>query len=424
MQRPIVIVGAGLAGLVCARHLFRRGHEVLIVEAGDRPGGRLRTDKVDGFTLDQGFQVYLNEYPHTEAELNEGALGLRAFEPGCLVRWDNNDHEVNRDAVLAMAMSTYLSNLDKIRLLTMSRELAEMDVDEILAMEDDTAEHALRVRGFSDRVIDRFFRPFFGGVFLDRSLQVSWRQFAFIWRTMNAGDVSIPQAGMEAIPQQIAADLPARVFRFGARVSDLVRDGGRVTGVRLVNGEVIDAEMVVVATDARAAKSLTGIASIPDEFHGSTTIYYAAPERPVDDPVLVANGNRPVRLNHFVCLSRIAPQRGNGTEHLISATVLGVPELSDDSLAHTVRYEIQSWYPKTAITNWRPLRVDRVPYAQLVQRPGLRQEWPTERTETEGLVLAGEFCANSSIDGAVLSGRRAADVVSSALAPATAGTTA
>lgn len=129
------------------------------MEAGDRPGGRLRTDKVDGFTLDQGFQVYLNEYPHTEAELNEGALGLRAFEPGCLVRWDNTDHEVNRDAVLAMAMSTYLSNLDKIRLLTMSRELAEMDVDEILAMEDDTAEHALRVRGFSDRVIDRFFRP-------------------------------------------------------------------------------------------------------------------------------------------------------------------------------------------------------------------------------------------------------------------------
>ena len=80
-----IIVGAGLAGLACARALVRAGRRVRVIEAGDHVGGRVTTDTVEGFRIDRGFQVYNDAYPEGRRQLDLAALGLGRFEPGAVV---------------------------------------------------------------------------------------------------------------------------------------------------------------------------------------------------------------------------------------------------------------------------------------------------------------------------------------------------
>ncbi|MBX3096605.1 MAG: FAD-dependent oxidoreductase [Fimbriimonadaceae bacterium] len=410
MDRPILVVGAGLAGLICARRLYRNGHEVLLVEAEDRPGGRMKTDLVDGFRLDRGFQVYFDAYPHTESELNESALRLQSFEPGALIVWDNDIHEVNRDLPIQMAFSSFLTVNDKLRVLGLNAELKAMSHDEVWSIPDESAETYLRNHGFSEKFLERFARPFFGGIFLSRSLDVSARMFAFVWKMLNEGNTTIPAKGIEEIPKQVAADIPVRCFRFNSRVESLVTEGSRVTGVKLSTGEVIHGSAVVVATDSAIASTLTGI-NIPSEFSSSTTVYYSAPDRPTDEPMLVVNGNRVGHVSHLAVMSRVASEYGDGHNHLVAVSMNGIPEGTDDHIAGSARYEVKSWFPNLETQKWRPLRVDRVQKAQMVQKPGFQESLPPLKTEKEGLYLAGEYTVYSSIDGAVLSGRLAADAV-------------
>lgn len=414
MNHPVVVVGGGLAGLVCARRLFREQKEVLLLEASDRVGGRLKTDEVEGFRLDRGFQVYFDAYPHTEIELNESALDLRSFEAGARVLWGKKFYEVTREDPLQMAFMNLFGLGDKVRTLTMSKEVAGMELDEIWGMDDQTAELYLRGYGFSDEFIERFCRPFFGGVFLDRSLTVSKAMFLFVWRMLNGGNTTVPNRGMEEIPKQIASEMPGRLIRTGAKVTGLVHEGGAVTGVTLANGESIPAAAVVVATDAPSASQLTGT-KMATEGKGCTTIWFDAPNRPIDEPILVLNGDKPGRVNHMAVMSRVAPGYGVPGRHLIMATALGDWDQSDDHVAGTAKYEIASWYPGLDVSRWHPLRVDRIRYAQMAMSPGFTDRRPSETTDTPGLFLAGEFCTYSSIDGAVLSGRRAADAVVASL---------
>jgi len=413
MDRPIVVIGAGLAGLVCARRLYRYGHDVLVLDADDRPGGRMKTDLVDGFRLDRGFQVYFDQYPYTEAELNEEALCLQPFEPGALVVWDGKREEVNRDMPLHMAFSGFLPLNDKLRTLGLSAELKGMDDEDIWRMPDDTAVNFLRAHGFSDTFLAKFARPFFGGVFLDRSLQESARMFAFVWKMMNEGRTTVPALGMEEIPKQVAADIPVRCFRFGVRVDSLATESGKVSGVRLASGEVIEAGQVVVATDAATAERLTGTAT-GVTFKGSTTIPHPPNDRPTDQPMLVVNGNQGGQVNHVAVMSRVSTAYGDGKHHLISATILGDAVGTDDQIAAEARYEVKSWCPELQTSQWRPLRVDRIAHAQMVQPPGFHDHRPGPTTSTEGVYLAGEYTTYSGIDGAVLSGRRAADALMAA----------
>ena len=82
----VAIVGAGLAGLTCAQDLTRAGLQCTVVEATDGVGGRVRTDAVDGFLLDRGFQILLSAYPQVKQRLDTAALDIGDFEPGALVR--------------------------------------------------------------------------------------------------------------------------------------------------------------------------------------------------------------------------------------------------------------------------------------------------------------------------------------------------
>ena len=424
MSRPIVIVGAGLAGLVCARRLHRAGKSVLVIDGDSRPGGRLKTDTLNGFRMDRGFQVYFSAYPNAGLELDLSRLNLKKMEPGARFWKDRKFREFHRENVIEMSFACMTGRSlvppgDLLRMGEWDQAIRRTLTADLWKGEDMTAEELLKSERFSDAFIDNFARPFFGGIFLDRSLNVSAKMFKFIWKMLGSGDICVPALGMEEIPRQIAEHIPAECFRFQTRVDQLVKEGGRVTGVQLSTGEVIDAEFVIVATDSLEAQRLTGF-KVPSSFKTSTTVYFDAPSAPADEAILLVDQEGFGRVSHVMDMTQVSRDLSPKGRRLIAATILGIANEADAHLAKNIRYEIQQWLPKAGVDKWRPLNVVRLPYAQLDMAPGFRENQPGAVTSTEGLYLAGEFTTYGSIDGACLSGRLCAEAILTAAAKAAA----
>ncbi len=409
MQKPVVVVGAGLSGLVCARRLEQAGREVLVLEGSDGVGGRMRTDIVDGFRLDRGFQVFFEAYPNAKLELDLGKLRLKDFEPGCMVFDGKKMREVHRENLIETVFSKWVPMPDLMRMHQLGDELDDLTEEDIWHLEDVPMVEFLKSRKITDKAIDRFFRPFFGGVFLDRELNVSSRLFAYVWQMLDRAPATTPALGMQAIPDQIAEGIKAESFRFGARVESLMRKDGRISGVRLASGEEIEADLVVVATDQSVCAQLTGVGT-PQETKGCTTVYFSATERPWHESILMVNGSGIGQVNHVACMTNASKELAPDGQILISATVLDSPRVPDMVLAKSVRYELKDWFPDQAVDSWIPLRVDRISNAQLTQAANFMDRLTPVEPEA-GLIIAGDHTTYAGIDGAVVSGQRAAALV-------------
>jgi len=254
----VYVVGAGLAGLRCARRLHDQGVAVTVLEAGDGVGGRVRTDRVEDFLLDRGFQVLLTAYPEAAEALDYGRLELRPFDPGAIVRTGGKlvtvtDPFRRRSAGLRTLLAPVGTLGDKLKVASLRRRVVAGSLEELFARPETTTREALAADGLSDTIVDRFFRPLFGGVLLDRELGTSSRMFEFVYRMLALGDVSLPARGMGAISEQLAGGLPADRVRLGRRVT-AVGHGS----VLLADGERLPARAVVVATDGPTASGLLG----------------------------------------------------------------------------------------------------------------------------------------------------------------------
>ncbi|PEN13643.1 oxidoreductase [Longibacter salinarum] len=411
MSSPsVVIVGAGLAGLTCARHLQRRGTECIILEASDKVGGRVQTDVVDGFRLDRGFQVLLTAYPETQRELDYDALDLHAFYNGAIVRSNGAFHRIADpfrhpfDAP-RMLFSPVGTLGDKLRVARIRQALSSQSVAEIMSQPEMTTVEALRDRwGFSEVMIDRFFRPFFGGIFFDTDLQASSRMFEFIFKMFAEGEAVLPAEGMQAIPEQIASNLKPDTVRFNTPVECIEDDV-----ITLASGETIQADAIVVATEAPTANRLLGGVA-PVEARSTTCVYYAAPESPLDTPILVLNGDGSGPVNNISVPSDVAPSYSPDDRALVSVVVVGKPDQSDADLERAVRQQLIDWYG-LAVGGWKHLDTVHVPYALPEQAPPFLS--PPERPvrRRPGLYLCGDYTRTASLNGALSSGRDAARAV-------------
>jgi phytoene dehydrogenase-like protein len=420
-DKTVVVVGAGLAGLCCTRRLQREGCDVHLYEATDGVGGRLRTDVVDGFRLDRGFQVLLTAYPAVRQELDLARLELRPFEPGAVVIWNGRHYPFydpfrKRKHLLQSACSGLFSPADKLRLLKLRKMLMGLDLTDIFLLPDQSIDNYLTEFGFSPRFINNLVRPLFGGIFLQRGLETSARMFGFVFKMLLEGGAAVPTGGMNAIPMQIAKDLAENTLHLRRPVTGLLRDQGKVTGIALADGTEVAADVVVIATPADIAAHITGL-RLPEEKRSATCLYFEIPKAFTAsksmmifaDPNLYAGGNSLV--NNATIITNVAPSYAPEGKHLLSVSVIGEPRLTDEQMVSRARREIGSHFKDARAEEWRLIRIYRIPWAQFSQPAGVFNRLPAAETGIPGLILSGEIVSSSTIHGALVAGKKAAAAV-------------
>jgi phytoene dehydrogenase-like protein len=403
----VVVVGAGLAGLACARTLVAAGRTVAVLEASDRVGGRVRTDEVDGFRLDRGFQILLTAYPEVGRFVDLHALDLRRFAPGALVWLGDGFARVGdplrrpRD-LLPTATARIGTLADKARVLALTASVRRGSVPDLLRRPDGSTLDRLHELGFSSSIIERFFRPLFAGIQLDPTLEVSRRRFEVIFRMLATGDAAVPDRGMGRLPELMAAALPAGVVRLSTPV-----DAVEGTTVRTPAGEAVRAAAVVVATEGPVAARLLGL---PDPGSRSTgAVWFAAASPPLTDPLVVLDGANSGPVKNLAVMSEVAPGYAPAGGSLVVASVPGPDGLVAPALlAHAARRQVMGWFGPD-VGRWEVLRVDRIRHGHPDQRPPFSPRRAIALGA--GRYVCGDHRDTASIQGALFSGRRAAERV-------------
>lgn len=404
-ETDVIIVGGGLAGLCCARRLHQEGIPFCLLEASDAVGGRVRTDRVEGFQLDRGFQVLLTAYPEAKQVWDYDSLELGFFEPGALVRHAGRFHHFvdpwrRPSKLVSTALSPLASLGDKLRVASLRRRVCRLPLEQLYQRPETSTLDALRAQGFSERMIDHFFRPFLGGIFLDPELRTSSRMFEFVFRMFSLGEAALPAHGMEALPRQIAEGLPQASIQCNARVVEVTTQG-----VKLEDGTGWSAKSVVVACEGPATAKLLG-EQPPDHWQSVTCFYYAAPKTPVKEPILVLNGDGRGPINNLCVPSQVSPAYAPQGKSLVSVTVLGCSE--DEALEQQVRQQLVSWFGEP-VHDWQLLKAYPIHYAL----PSQSNLTPVQKdvVRADGIVVCGDYLDTASLQGAMSSGRRAAEAV-------------
>ncbi len=417
VNADVVIVGAGLAGLSCARALVRAGRTPIVLEASDDVGGRVRTDRVNGpggeYLLDRGFQVFLTAYPEA-AQLDLPSLELRPFEPGAIVRFNGKFHALmdplrRPGSILDGALSRVGTLSDKFKVgLMRTRLQASSDPRAIFEAPGPelTIAQALIERGFSPAFIDRFFTPFFGGITFAPDLSASSRMMDFVFRCFASGDATVPRLGMQQIPRQLAASLPPGMVSVNTPVTSIA------PGVVTTPGAKYHARAIVLACEGFEASRLR--ARPPARWLSSRTLWYAFDgEPPIVEPPLILDGDEGHLAQNVACMSSVSRAYAPSGHSLLCVTPPASPEilaLPDAALDARVRSRLTEWFGDR-VSAWTLLRAQRIKSALPDQSP----PWLTKRElparAEAGLYLAGDHRDTASIDGALHSGRRAAEAI-------------
>lgn len=404
----VVIVGSGLAGLSASRYLTAAGFDVHVLEASDGVGGRVRTDHVDGFTLDRGFQILLTAYPELKKQFDVDALNLQPFDPGALV-WINGKGKVFSDPLrrpksfVATAVAPIGSVIDKIRLATLRLSVTRGNGAALLSHPDITTAKMLSGRGFSPKMIQRFFTPLVGGIQLDPQLTASRRMFDVVFRMLNQGDAVVPAAGMSAISEQLASHTPAEKIHLATRVVSATKNG-----VVTESGHTISAKVVIIAVEGPAASTLTGIP--PVQSRSVSCVYFASTSAPTDKKLIILDGTGQGPVLNIAVMSNIAPSYAPEGQHLIAAAL---PGCIGDDVEDIARQQLQTMFG-TQVESWRHLRTYRIAHGQPDQSPPFT---PKKKQHLDnGIFVCGDHRDTASTQGALFSGRRCADSVKDFLA--------
>jgi protoporphyrinogen oxidase len=398
----IYIIGAGVSGLVAAKVLEDQGFSPIIIEATDRVGGRVKTDVFQGYQLDHGFQVLLTSYPAAQKYLNFKALELQYFLPGAAI-FQNGNQKILGDPLrnLSLLIPTLFSGIgsisDKFKILKLNVVLNKTSLSTIFAKPEKTTYTYLVDQGFSKEMIETFFKPFFSGIFLEDQLQTSSRMFEFVYKMFGEGSAALPEAGIEAIPKQLKANLKQTKFLFNTKVKMI--EEGKVT---LNDGTELESHYTISATDT--SNLLQSNSLKKTEWKSCDALYFETTSKKIDKKLIGLIADKEALINNIFYNSSLHTQ-SNGGKELLSVTVVKEHNLSPEQLQKQVEQELKQF---CGIQNLRFLKWYNIPKA-LPKMNNLKYEMsPTETRFSERIFLAGDTHLNGSLNAAMIAGERAA----------------
>lgn len=420
MHLPVIVIGAGMAGLTCAVYLKQAGIPALVLEASDGVGGRVRTDVVDGFQLDRGFQIFLTAYPEAKRLLNYSALDLHAFRSGALIHqqaeptWMSLLNPIQEPLSVFQTLVSPVGTFgDKLRIVELLRRTQELPLYELFRQTPTTTLALLHEIGFSDQMIERFFRPFFGGVFLEDGLTTSSNFFEFCFRMFFLGDAAVPAKGIGAIPDQLASRLGTDQIRLQASVK-------QVSGntVHLDSGETLTGRAVVLAVDAAQAARLLG-QPVPTEqaFNHTTCTYFAVrsdqfANEQAHKKLLLLNTHRSSAVHNVAIMSDVASSYAPSGQTLISVSTQGLVMVDEAELIRKIKTELRTWFGE-GVHQWRHLRTYHIPQALPAYNPIQAGNDSTRQSlqVADGLYQCGDQTTYPSLNGAMQTGREVAELI-------------
>ncbi|WP_026552523.1 NAD(P)/FAD-dependent oxidoreductase [Arthrobacter sp. H20] len=418
MDADMIVIGAGLAGLQCARRAQRSGHSVIVLDAEDAVGGRVRTDHVDGFLCDRGFQLLNPAYPSVRQWIDTSALELQTFGFGVVVRSGQDTttlaHPIRYPHYALGTLRSELTSMSE--LVALARWLAPTLLRPSTALRqarDQTLRASFDAAGLTGRLRHDVLDTFLSGVLADSSGDGSANYARLLLRFFALAAPGLPHDGMQALPEQMAATLaePVRLLT-AARDLQETSDGVQVA----TDNGTIQARAAVVAVGSQDVSGLTNLST--PVTRGLTTWWFRAPERPQAGPFLMVDASRPGGgpagpIWHTAVVSEAAPSYAPTGQHLVQATTL-LDQPDGFASEGEVRRDLERLY-QAPTQDWEVLFHHVVPHALPAQPPPLKNrhpKWPGSR-----ILVTGDHRGTGSIDGAIISGDRAARVVMDFLTP-------
>ena len=398
----IHIIGGGISGLIAARVLEEHGLSATIIEASDRLGGRVKTDVVDGYSLDHGFQVLLTAYPAAKKYLDFDALELQEFLPGSAI-FKNGKQKIIGDPLrnLSLLLPTLFSGIgtvnDKLKILALNRRLKKKSIQNIFAEKEQTTRVYLENIGFSEAIITNFFTPFFSGIFLENKLETSSRMFEFVYKMFGEGNAALPKDGIQAIPKQLFEKLKSTTIIFNTKVKSLENGS-----IKLESGETLKSNFTIIATQASGLVSnLKNQATL---WKSCDTLYFEIAKREIKKPLIGLIAAPNTLINNIFYHTSLQTS-ATATKELLSVTVVDKQNLTNRQLVTEVQKELKELCNIDSCTFIKQYNIPMaLPNLQDIQYEML----PSETRLTETIFLAGDTQLNGSLNAAMIAGERAA----------------
>lgn len=401
MEQKIAIIGAGVSGLVAAINLEKAGFKPTIYDSSDRVGGRVKTDYREDFQYDHGFQVLLKKYPAAQKYLNYELLDLHSFLPGSCIFLNNikytiGDPSRNISLMLPTMIAKIGSISDKLKILKLSNSLKKKTFDDIFLAPEQSTLSYLKEKGFSDKIITTFFKPFFTGIFLEDQLETSSRKFEFVYKMFAEGDAAIPKKGIQAIANQLAAQLKNTQFEFNTTINEI-----NTNELILENGKKVSIDYAIIATEA--ATLISNLKNQESTWKSVENLYFEVENNVIKKSLIGLIADEDALINNIYYLPKKTSQN-----YMLSVSVVKKHALNQGELTKRVEDELLRY------CGIRPIKCKKyfkIKKALPVMHSVNYMMPPSETQLKDRIFLAGDQLSNGSLNAAMLNGESAARAV-------------
>lgn len=403
----VIIIGAGLSGLSAAYHLQSKGYSVAVFEASGKVGGRCKSDYIDGFILDRGVHFFQKAFSESRTAFDYRTLRMESIYPGVMLHYNHNFHLVTNPVKkigdsLSLAFLPFMTFKDKMKMGSFLTYLMANTEENFKKLKDISTRAFLESRGFSQKLIESFFKPLNQAIFLDNSLSTSAYIFASMMKNFSFEESAIPAYGIGSIAVQLSEKLEDNTVKLHSRVKQIFDDG-----IELTTGEFIAAKSVIVSIPPHEIEKTIPEYKTDISFNHVTCMYFATKTPPVNSPILLLNGENQGIVNHVFVPSTIQPSYAPPGSHLVSVTLNTSEYHEDDELIDNVLNELIDWFG-IKVNDWVHLKTYHIPHALPNIQSFHEYQYHEERN---GVFFCGDYLSYGSVNNAVSSGKSVADAV-------------